>query len=54
MQHDVATHPDQMIAEVEIGGHILDDVHAYLARFIAYPSKEAHVAHTLWPVPGSS
>ena len=43
-----APNPDQTIGEVEIGGHILNDVHAYLARFIAYPSKEAHVAHTLW------
>jgi Protein of unknown function (DUF3631) len=27
---------------------ILDDVHAFLGRFIIYPSKEAHDAHVLW------
>src|SRR4029450_10806591 len=27
---------------------ILDEVHAFLGRFIVYPSEEAHVAHTLW------
>ena len=27
---------------------VLDQVHAYLARFVAYPSEEAHIAHTLW------
>lgn len=27
---------------------VLDQVHAYLARFVAYPSEDAHVAHTLW------
>lgn len=26
----------------------LDDVHAFLGRFVAYPSQHAHVAHTLW------
>jgi hypothetical protein len=26
----------------------LDDVHAFLRRFISYPSEEAHIAHTLW------
>ncbi|MCH8095623.1 MAG: DUF3631 domain-containing protein [Proteobacteria bacterium] len=39
---------DLTIIEGDGGGRILNDVHAYLARFIAYPSKEAHVAHTLW------
>ncbi|HEV8329482.1 MAG TPA: DUF3631 domain-containing protein [Nitrospiraceae bacterium] len=28
--------------------HVLDEVHAFLGRFIAYPSQHAHVAHTLW------
>jgi hypothetical protein len=28
----------------------LDDVHAFLGRFVAYPSPHAHVAHTLWIV----
>ena len=27
---------------------IIDDIHAFLARFVAYPSEHAHVAHTLW------
>ncbi|MFO1185764.1 MAG: DUF3631 domain-containing protein [Bauldia sp.] len=30
------------------GSVILDAVHAFLGRFIAYPSDAAHVAHTLW------
>jgi hypothetical protein len=32
---------------VEIG-RLLNDVHAFLGRFVIYPSKEAHDAHTLW------
>ncbi len=27
---------------------LLDEVAAFLARFVAYPSEAAHVAHTLW------
>ena len=27
---------------------ILDQIHGFLARFIAYPSDHAHIAHTLW------
>jgi len=27
---------------------LLDDVYEFLGRFIAYPSKHAHVAHALW------
>jgi hypothetical protein len=27
---------------------ILDDLHTFLGRFIAYPSQHAHLAHTLW------
>jgi len=27
---------------------ILDEVHAFLSRFVIYPSKEAHDAHVLW------
>ena len=41
-------HPDQPITEIAGGADLLSDVHAYLGRFIAYPSREAHVAHTLW------
>jgi Protein of unknown function (DUF3631) len=32
----------------EDGNRLLDDVQAYLGRFVAYPSPEAQVAHTLW------
>jgi len=32
----------------EDGAAILDDVHAFLGRFVAYPSDDAHVAHALW------
>ncbi len=28
--------------------HVLDDVEAYLGRFVAYPSEHAGVAHALW------
>jgi Protein of unknown function (DUF3631) len=27
---------------------ILDDIHAFLGRFVIYPSKESHDAHVLW------
>lgn len=30
------------------GVAVLDDVHAFLGRFVAYPSEHARVAHTLW------
>jgi Protein of unknown function (DUF3631) len=30
------------------GAQLLGEVHAYLRRFVSYPSAEAHVAHTLW------
>lgn len=30
------------------GAEILEMVHAFLARFIAYPSEAAHIADTLW------
>lgn len=30
------------------GDVLLDQVHAYLGRFVAYPSEHAHTAHTLW------
>jgi hypothetical protein len=31
-----------------IGGHVLDDVHGFLGRFVAYPSEHTRVAHVLW------
>ena len=30
------------------GADLLDEVHEYLDRFIAYPSVHARVAHVLW------
>jgi hypothetical protein len=30
------------------GALLLDQLHAFLGRFIAYPSEGAHAAHTLW------
>jgi hypothetical protein len=27
---------------------LLDQIYSYLGRFVAYPSEQAHVAHTLW------
>src|SRR5262249_17929821 len=30
------------------GEQLLDQTHAFLKRFIAYPSEEASVAHALW------
>jgi hypothetical protein len=32
----------------ESDGDVLDSVHRFLGRFVAYPSEHAHVAHTLW------
>lgn len=36
------------IAQEADGAELLDSVHGYLRRFVAYPSAEAHTAHTLW------
>jgi hypothetical protein len=30
------------------GATLLDEVYAFLGRFVAYPSEQAHVAHVLW------
>ena len=30
------------------GSVLLNDVYAFIGRFIAYPSVHAHVAHLLW------
>ena len=32
------------------GVALLDQVHAFLGRFVAYPSEETHIAHALWVV----
>ncbi|MDP3940448.1 MAG: DUF3631 domain-containing protein [Deltaproteobacteria bacterium] len=34
--------------EREDGARLLDDVIAFVGRFVAYPSEAAHVAHALW------
>jgi hypothetical protein len=44
---DVGALPRPKAAVIN-GADILDAVHGYLARFVAYPSEAAHVAHTLW------
>ncbi len=36
------------VAEEIDGAALLDSVHAFLGRFIAYPSADAQVAHALW------
>lgn len=28
--------------------HVLDEVHEFIGRFVAYPSEHAHTAHALW------
>src|SRR5262249_36054148 len=40
--------PSSKLAEADNLAQILDDVHAFLGRFVIYPSKEAHDAHALW------
>ena len=30
------------------GAELLSDIHAFLGRFIAYPTEHTRVAHTLW------
>jgi len=34
--------------DAERGTKVLNDVHHFLGRFVAYPSEHAQVAHTLW------
>lgn len=33
---------------IEDGATLLEDVHAFLRRFVAYPSDESNIAHALW------
>jgi hypothetical protein len=35
-------------AEQTEGATVLEAVHAFIGRFVAYPSREAHTAHALW------
>lgn len=39
--------PKAPVQEID-GAAILDNVYAFLSRFVAYPSEHARVAHTLW------
>ncbi len=32
------------------GAALLNGVHAFLGRFVAYPSEHTHIAHVLWIV----
>lgn len=34
--------------ECDLGAELLSDVHAFLGRFVAYPSADARTAHVLW------
>src|SRR6516164_214499 len=50
-KHDpVAYSTDKKSMNVDIGplAQLLNDVHAFLGRFVCYPSEHAHVAHVLW------
>lgn len=31
-----------------MSAHPIDQVHAFIGRFVSYPSPEAHIAHALW------
>jgi hypothetical protein len=39
---------DAWIPNPTDGAQLLDDVEAFLARFVVYPSRDERVAHTLW------
>jgi Protein of unknown function (DUF3631) len=43
-------HSDDVLQDLEAqeAALLLDEVHAFIGRFVAYPSEHAHVAHTLW------
>lgn len=49
-----ATNPETLIRRLTgapgPAAQPLDELHAFLGRFVAYPSPHAHVAHTLWIV----
>lgn len=36
------------VEPITMGADLLDQVHAYIGRFVAYPSCHAQVAHALW------
>lgn len=43
-------HPQTLAETMHIhhGAEILDEVHDFLGQFVAYPSNDTHIAHTLW------
>jgi hypothetical protein len=41
-------HESNNVVELRTGTVILNDIHEFTGRFVAYPSPEAHIAHTLW------
>ena len=41
-------HRPEQLETSQIGADLLDRVHGYLRRFIAYPSSHAAIAHVLW------
>src|SRR5215217_7955746 len=42
--------PNVPTREVIDGAQLLNEVHSFLGKFVAYPSEAAHIAHTLWVV----
>jgi len=44
----IAKHGEKVEIDCWPLAEILDAVHAFLGRFVIYPSKEAHDAHVLW------
>ncbi len=43
------SHTQEELEAIAAGGaELLDAVHGYLCRFVAYPSPDATIAHTLW------
>jgi hypothetical protein len=36
------------VVELRVGAVVLNDIHAFTGWFVAFPSEEAHIAHTLW------
>ena len=44
---DVAEEADEIGANID-GDALLNSVHAFLLRFVSYPSQHASVAHALW------
>jgi hypothetical protein len=39
---------DRLPEEIPDGAKLLNDVHAFVGRFVAYPSEHAQIAHALW------